>query len=93
MRNKARMKSSTLYCHNKLLTSAAFAAEVQEKQDKDAAKQLAIQEKRKKKKEEATRKKQEKENKKVDTMVKRWIKDMEKKADGCTPSSLRQESD
>jgi len=67
---------------------------VQEKLDKDATKQLAIEEKiKKKKKEEATKKKQEKENKKVDTMVKRWIKYMEKKGDGCTLSSLNLESD
>ena len=39
-------------------------------------KNLPLEKRRRKNK-----KKQEKENKKIDTMVKRWIKEMEKKAD------------
>ena len=79
-RNNSRKGSSALYCHNKLFTSAAFAAEVQEKLKRDATKELAIQE-RKKKQEDSSKKKQENENKKIDIMVKRWIKEMEKKVD------------
>ena len=77
--NKTRKKSTALHCHNKLLTSAAFVVEVQEKLDRDAAKELAIEERKKKKQEKSSKRKKEKENKKVDTMVKRWIKEMEKK--------------
>ena len=79
--NKTRKRSTALHCHNKLLTSAAFVAEVQEKLDRDVAKELAIEERKKKKQEKSSKRKKEKENKKVDTMVKRWIKEMEKKAD------------
>ena len=77
VRNKSKRKSIALHCHNRLLTSAAFATEVQKKLNRD----LAIEENKKKKQEEQSKKKQEKENKKIDTMVKRWIKEMEKKID------------
>ena len=67
-----------MHSHNKLITRESFAAEIKEKEDKEAAIQLALQEKRKAKEEEADRKKLEKEGKQIDNMVKKWMKEMEK---------------
>jgi len=64
-----RKRSTTLYCHNKLLTSAVFAPEVKEKLKSDATKKKVIQERNKRKQEETRRKNQEKGNKKIDSMV------------------------
>ena len=61
-----------------LLQVNHFAVEIKEKEDKEVAIQLALQEKRKAKQEEAHRKKLEKEGKQIGNMVKKWIKEMEK---------------
>ena len=58
--NNTRKISTSLHCHNKLLTSAAFAAEVQEKLDRDVAKELAIQERKKSQARESMRKRTKK---------------------------------
>jgi len=78
---KARKRTNALYSHNKLITSESFALEIKEKEDKAEALKLALLEKRKAKQEKAHRKKQEKEGKRIDNMVKKWIKQMEKKAE------------
>ena len=78
---KAKKRTSALHCHGRLITSEAFLAEIKEKEDNATTKILALENKRKAKKDESLKKKEEKENKKIEIMVKRWIKEMEKKVD------------
>ena len=52
VRNKSKRKSIALHCHNRLLTSAAFATEVQKKLNRD----LAIEENKKNKARRSKRK-------------------------------------
>ena len=56
-----------------------FVAEIKEKEDREVALQLALQEKKKVKQEESYKKKKEKEEKQIDNMVKKWIRQVEKK--------------
>ena len=76
---KAKKRTTTLYSHNRLITSESFAAEIKEKEDREVALQLALQEKRKAKQEESYKRKKEKEAKQIDNMVKKWIREIEKK--------------
>ena len=73
----SRKRTNTLHCHGKLITSIGFLTENKEKEDAKNAKDAALEEKRKARVEN----KKEKENIRVDAMVKRWIKEMEKKVD------------
>ena len=77
--NKVRKRTIALYSHNKLITSESFVAKIKEKEDREAALQLALQEKKKVKQEESYKKKKEKEGKQIDDMVKKWIREIEKK--------------
>ena len=66
--NKARKKTTALYSHNKLITSESFAAEIKEKEDREVALQLALQEKKRQSKVSHTRRviQEERERRKAD---------------------------
>jgi hypothetical protein len=73
----SRKKSNNYHCHGRLLTSEGFLAETRAKEEAKRTKEIAIEQK----KLARAKKKKEKENHGVDAMVKKWIKEMEKKVD------------
>lgn len=66
-------KTNNYHCHGRLLTSEGFLAETTAKEEAKRTKEMAIEQKK--------LAKAEKETHGVDAVVKKWIKEMEKKVD------------
>jgi hypothetical protein len=73
----SRKKTNNYHCHGRLLTSEGFLAETRAKEEAKRTKEIAIEQKKLPK----AKKKKEKDNHRVDAMVKKWIKEMQKKVD------------